>query len=51
VAKVDIYSLQGQLLLSDNKPVIDVNNLYKGMYLVAVTDKTGNKTTTRMIKD
>jgi hypothetical protein len=51
VAQVDIYSVQGQLLLSDNRNVIDVAGLNKGFYLVSVTDKTDHKAMVRLIKN
>lgn len=51
VAQVDIYSVQGQLLLSDNRNVIDVAGLNKGLYLVSVTDKTDHKAMVRLIKN
>ena len=48
--KVDIYSMDGRLIVSDNKNEVNVSKLHKGLYLVIVTDKTGKKTPVKMQK-
>ena len=50
VAQIDIYSLAGQLILSENAGEVNVSHLNKGMYLVVVTDKVGKKTPVKIVK-
>ena len=49
VAKVSIYSLQGQLVHSAiNKNTVDISSFAKGLYLVKVTNKLGNIKSTKL---
>ena len=50
VIKVVIYSLDGRLIISDNKNEVNVSNLNKGLYLVLVTYKTGKSTPVKLLK-
>ena len=49
--QVDIYLLDGRLVVSDNKNEIDVSHLNKGLYLVIVTGKNGEKTPVKLCKE
>lgn len=49
VVKVAFYTLQGQLIHSVvNKNTVDVSSFAKGLYLVRVTDKTGNQQSSKL---
>ncbi|SFN57716.1 Por secretion system C-terminal sorting domain-containing protein [Chryseobacterium oleae] len=53
VSKIEIYSLEGRLLHSDNSTGkhADVSELPKGIYLMKAIDKTGNTVHKKFIKD
>ena len=46
---IEIYSLQGQKVLSSNKNQVDVSTLSKGMYLVRVEDVENGVSTQKLI--
>ena len=46
---VEIYSLQGQKVLSSNKNQVDVSSLSKGMYMVRVEDVESGVSTQKLI--
>ena len=46
---VEIYSLQGQKVLTSNKNQVDVSTLSKGMYLVRVEDVENGVSTQKLI--
>ncbi len=49
ISEVAIYSLQGQLVLTSfNRNSVDVSALSRGMYLVRLTDKAGNKVASKL---
>jgi len=48
VAKVILYSLQGKELRTSNVSSLDMSGLSSGLYLVSVTDKSGDKTTLKV---
>jgi hypothetical protein len=48
VSQVNVYSLQGQQIMSCHKNELDVSSLPAGLYLVSVTDKTGKTTTVKV---
>jgi len=50
VSKVDIYSIQGQLLKSETGNEVNISKLHKGLYLVIVTDKTRKRTPVKIEK-
>ncbi|MDI9312260.1 MAG: choice-of-anchor J domain-containing protein [Limnohabitans sp.] len=47
---VEIYSLQGQKVLSSNKKVISISDLSVGIYLIRVEDENGNIATQKLMK-
>ena len=49
VSEIALYSLQGQLVHSaKNTSSLNVSSIAKGMYLVRLTDKAGNKQSTKL---
>ena len=48
VVRVSIYSLQGKELKTANTSNFDISGLNSGLYLISVTDKSGNKTTLKL---
>ena len=46
---IEIYSLQGQKVLSSNKNQVDVSGLSKGMYLVRVEDVENGVSTQKLV--
>ncbi len=46
---VEIYSLQGQKVLTSNSKNIDVSNVSKGMYLVRIEDENNAVSTQKLI--
>jgi len=52
VNKVELYNLQGQLLLdTESTENIELNGFEKGIYFLIVSDKQGNKSATKVIKE
>ena len=49
VKSVEIYSLQGQKVLTSNSKNINVSNLSKGMYLVRIEDSNNAVSTQKLI--
>ena len=50
VKKIDIYSLHGQLLLSENRREVNIDTFSKGLYLGLLTDKNGEKNRVKIVK-
>ncbi len=49
VSEIALYSLQGQLVrLVQNQTTLDVSDFAKGMYIVRLTDKAGNKQSSKL---
>lgn len=49
VAELALYSLQGQLVhAAQNTNTLDVSTFTKGLYIVRLTDKVGNKQSTKL---
>ena len=48
---VEIYSLQGQKVLTSNKNQVDVSGLSKGIYMVRVEDVDNGVSTQKMVKE
>ena len=48
---VEIYSLQGQKVLSSNEKKVSVSSLSKGIYMIRVEDETGSVATQKIIKE
>lgn len=46
---VEIYSTQGQKVLTSNSKNINVSNLSKGIYLVQIEDENNNRSTQKLI--
>ena len=51
VKLVEVYSLQGQKVLTSDKKQINVSELSQGLYLVQVTDENGTIATQKLIKN
>ena len=49
VKSIDIYSLQGQKVLSSNSKEVNVSNLSKGIYLVQIEDENNKISTQKLI--
>jgi hypothetical protein len=49
VKSVEIYSVQGQKMLTSNSKNIDVSNLSKGMYMVRIEDSNNAVSTQKLI--
>ncbi|WP_298138363.1 LamG-like jellyroll fold domain-containing protein [Flavobacterium sp.] len=49
VKSVEIYSLQGQKVLTSTSKTIDISNLSKGIYLVQIEDENNNRSTQKLI--
>ena len=46
---VEIYSLQGQKILTSTTKNINISNLSKGIYLVQIEDENNNRSTQKLI--
>ena len=46
ISKIDVFSMQGELLFSTNNNQVDVGFLTKGIYLVAIETERGKKSAT-----
>ena len=51
LALVEIYSLQGQKILTSNKKEINVSNLNSGIYLVKIKDVNGSVASQKFVKN
>jgi hypothetical protein len=51
IKSVEVYSLQGQKVLTDNKKQINVSGLSKGMYMVRIEDENGGIATQKLVKE
>ncbi|HCQ13958.1 MAG TPA: hypothetical protein DIU01_11955 [Flavobacterium sp.] len=49
IKSVEIYSLQGQKVLTSKLKDVDVSNLSKGIYLVQIEDENNNMSTQKLI--
>ena len=49
VKSIEIYSLQGQKVLTSENKNINVSNLPKGMYVVQIEDENNNRNTQKLI--
>lgn len=49
VKSIEIYSLQGQKVLSSNSNNVNVSNLSKGIYLIQIEDKNDSISTQKLI--
>lgn len=49
IKSVEIYSLQGQKVLTSKLKDVDVSNLSKGIYLVQIEDENNNISTQKLI--
>ena len=48
--QIEIYSLQGQKVLTSSQAEINISNLPSGLYLVKVEDVHGSVSTQKLIK-
>jgi hypothetical protein len=48
---VEIYSLQGQKVLSSNQKQVYVSTLSKGIYMMRVEDEDGAVATQKLVKN
>jgi hypothetical protein len=50
IAHVEVYNMQGRLVLEGDSTTLDVASLDKGVYLVTITDSTNKQHTTKFVK-
>ena len=52
IAHIDIYDLIGRIVMSENNSkVIDIESLSRGIYTIAITSQSGNRTAVKFVKD
>lgn len=51
IKEVKLFTLEGQLIVTENQKRIAVSNLPKGIYLVKIEDENGNTTVKKLIKE
>lgn len=50
IEKIEIYSLEGKLMLQSNAKIINVHSLENGIYILKITDFNGHKKIKKIIK-
>ncbi len=50
ITRVEVYDMQGHLVLDGNTETLDVTTLDKGVYLVTITDSNHEQHTTKFVK-